>query len=111
MSSADRGLVPPGEAEISEVPVALPVEDEGFGVFGQALGDDLGVEGVGKDLGPILERSVGGDGGGATDLMALGDDLKGELCLGGIHGEHRKIVDDEQVCADVFAHGAVQAAM
>jgi hypothetical protein len=43
--------------------------------------------------------------------MALGDDLKGELGLGGIHGEDRKIVDDKQVWADVSAHGAVEAAM
>src|ERR1051325_4582307 len=46
--------------------VAFVVEDEVFRALGEALGDDLSIEGVGEDFGPILERSVGGDGGGAT---------------------------------------------
>jgi len=43
------------------ISVAPPVEDKGLGALGEALGDDLGVEGVGEDLGPVLERpgSVG----------------------------------------------------
>lgn len=34
---------------------ALSVEDEAFGAFGEPLGDHLCVEGVGKDLRPVLE--------------------------------------------------------
>jgi hypothetical protein len=62
---------PPVRRKSVWVSVASPVEDEGFSAFGQALSDDLGIEGVREYLGPILERSVGGDGGGASHFVAL----------------------------------------
>ena len=42
-------------------PIAFPVEDEGLRTLSEAFGDHLGVERVREDLGPILERSIGGD--------------------------------------------------
>lgn len=91
--------------------VPLSVADEVFAALGQALGDDLGVERVGKDLGPFLEGTVGRDRGGAAVVVALADDLEGELGLSGVHLEAGKVVDDEQLSASVFAENALDAAV
>ena len=66
---------------------------------------------IGKDLGPVLEGAVGGDGGGAAVVVALGDDLEGELGLGGVHGEDGEVVDDEELGSDVAAEGAFEGAV
>jgi hypothetical protein len=36
------------------------LEDEVFGMFDETFGNDLGIERVGKDLGPVLERAAKG---------------------------------------------------
>ena len=82
-----------------------------LGSLGESLGNDLRVEGVGKDLGPILEWAIGSDAGGSSVVVALGDDLEGELGLGGVHGEDSEVVDDEQFGADVATQGAVEGAV
>jgi hypothetical protein len=79
------------------------LEDEVLCALGEALGDHLGVECVGEDLGPVLEGPIGGDAGGASKVVALGDNLEGELGLGGVHGEDGEVVDDEQLGAHVAA--------
>ena len=66
------------------------------------------LSGVGKDLGPVLEGAIGGDHGRAAVVVALADDLKGELGLGGVHGEDGEVVDDEQLGADVAAQGVLE---
>ena len=54
----------PGEREHTQSGVvfhraiALSVEDEVLGAFGEALGDDLGVERVGKTLGQSLNSRL-----------------------------------------------------
>jgi len=82
-----------------------------LGALSESLGDDLRVEGVGEDLGPVLERAIGRDASRSSVVVALGDDLEGELGLGGVHGEDREVVDDEQVGADVATQGAVEGAV
>jgi type II secretory pathway predicted ATPase ExeA len=77
------------------------LEDEVLGALGESLGDDLGVERVGEDLGPVLEGPIGRDAGRASEVVPLGDDLEGELGLGGVHGEDGEVVDDEQLGAHV----------
>jgi hypothetical protein len=59
--------------------------EQDLGAFGEPLGYDLGVERIRKDLGPVLEGAVGGDGGRASVIVTLGDDLECELGLSGIH--------------------------
>jgi hypothetical protein len=39
-------------------PISLSVEDEGLRPLRETLGDHLGVERVGEDLGPVLERAA-----------------------------------------------------
>ncbi len=73
-----------GSAEVSSSATAprrqaVPFEDEDLGTLGQALGDDLGVERIGEDLRPVLEGRLVVIRLGATVVVALGDDLKGEL--------------------------------
>jgi len=53
--------------------IALSVEEEVLSAFGESLGDHLGVESVGKDFGPVLEESIGGDAGRASVLVAFRD--------------------------------------
>ena len=72
------------------------LQEEDLGPLGDALGNDLRVERAGKDLGPVLEGPVGGDAGRATALVAVGDDLEGELCLSGVHRQDGEVVDDEE---------------
>jgi hypothetical protein len=90
---------------------ALSVEDEAFGAFGEALGDDLGVERVGEDLGLILEEAVGGESGRAAVVVAVGENLKGELGLGRIHLENGEVVDHQELGLLVAAQSAVEAAV
>jgi len=73
-------------------PEAL-VENEVLSTLGEALSDDLGVERVGEDLGPVLEWTIGSDAGRAAVLVAFGDDLEGELGLRGVHGQNGEVVD------------------
>jgi len=91
--------------------IAFSIKDKMLAALGEALSDDLSIEGVRKYFWPVLECSVGGDGGGAPIIVTLGDDLEGELCLSGVHGEDGEVVDEEKVCADKAAHGALQAAV
>lgn len=77
--------------------VAFAVEDEVLRSLGESLGNDLCVERVGKDLGPVLERPVGGDTRGAPIVLALRDYLEGELCLRRIHAQDGEVVDDDEV--------------
>ena len=89
----------------------LAVEDKVLAALGEALGDHLRVERVGEHLGPILEGSIGSDGGRAPVVVALGDDLEGELGLGGVHGEDGQIVEDEQIGPHVTAHRLLERAV
>jgi len=73
--------------------IAFPVEDEVLGAFGEALGDDLGIERVGEHLGPVLKQSIGRDARRAAVVVAVGDDLEGELGLRGIHGEDGEVIN------------------
>jgi hypothetical protein len=82
-----------------------------FCALGEALGDDLSVEGVGEHLRPVFEGAVGGDAGGAAVVVALADDLKGELCLSGIHLEGCEVVDDEQLGANILAQRFLEPAV
>jgi hypothetical protein len=84
------------------VSIAL-LQDEDLGDLGQSLGDDLSIERVGEDLGPVFERSVGGDAGRAAAFVAVGDDLEGELGLSGVHLEDGEVVDDEEHGGRVLA--------
>ena len=79
--------------------------------LGEALGDDLGIEGVRKDLGPVLEWAVGGDEGGAAVVVTLRDDLEGELGLRRVHGEDGEVVDGEQLGGEVATEDAVESAV
>ena len=47
-----RLAVSSSATRVAWLSVARPVEDEGFGALGEALGNDLGVEGVGKFASP-----------------------------------------------------------
>src|SRR6185295_6649781 len=97
-SEAERGCSIGAESGCVLVrSIPLSVEDEALGALGEALGDDLGVERVGEDLGPVLEQSVGRDAGRAMVLVALGDDLEGEVGLRRVHRQHREIVEDQEV--------------
>src|ERR1700733_13469948 len=88
--------------------IALSVEDEALGTLGEALGDDLGVERIGEHLGPVLEQAVGGDAGGSSVVVAVGDDLEREIGLCRVHGEHGEVVDDQEVGAAVAAERALE---
>src|SRR5665647_2686206 len=75
----------------------LSIEDEVFGSLGEPLVDDLSVERVREDRGPVLEEAVARDAGRAPVLVALRDDLEGEIGLRRIHRKHGEVVDDEEV--------------
>jgi hypothetical protein len=62
----------------------------------------------GKDLGPVLEQPVGRDAGRAMVLVALGDDLEGEVGLCRVHRQHREIVDDQEVGTAVTTECALE---
>ncbi len=87
------------------------LEDKVFGALGEPLGDDLSVERVGEYLRPIFEWAVGSDAGRAAVVVALGDNLEGELGLGGVHGEHREVVNDEELGADEATKGTLEQAV
>jgi len=75
VSGDDRERTSPARAvqleSVFRRSIALSVEDEVLGALGQAFGDDLGVERVGEDLGPVLEWPVGRDAGRAPVVVAV----------------------------------------
>src|ERR1700677_4301256 len=102
----------PGEGDGSGVSGAIAfLEDEVLGALRESLGNDLSVECVGEDLGPVLERTIGGDGSRAAVVVSLGDDLKGELRLCGVHREHGEVVDDQEFGTDVTPHRTLETTM
>jgi hypothetical protein len=52
--------VPPRRGGSVLISIASPIEHKGLGALGQAFGDDLGVEGVGEDLGPVRCSHISG---------------------------------------------------
>jgi hypothetical protein len=99
-----------GESESGFRSVAF-LENEVLGALGEAFCDDLSVERVREDFGPVLEGSVGGDEGGATVVVAFADDLKSELGLGSVHGEDSEVIDREKLGAYVAAESLFERAM
>src|SRR5688572_16073855 len=91
--------------------IPLSIEDEACAPLGESLRDDLRVECVWKDLRPILKRPVRGDGGRATVIVALRDNLERELCLRRIHREDGEVIDHEKVSAHITPKCALQNAM
>ena len=69
------------------------------------------LSGVGKDFGPVFEGPIGRDHRRAAVVVALADDLEGELGLGGVHGEDGEVVDGEQLGADVATEGFLERAV
>jgi len=49
--------------------IPLSVEEEVLGALREALGNDLCVERVREDLGPVLEQSIGRDAGGPAVVV------------------------------------------
>src|SRR5690606_40822724 len=84
-------------------------EHEVLTAFGESLGDHLSVERIWEYLGPLLEGTVGRDGGGAAVVIALTDYLEGELGLGRVHGETGEVVDYQQLGVGVLAKHAIDA--
>jgi hypothetical protein len=62
-------------------------------------------------LGHSLKGPVGGDRGGASVVVALADDLEGELGLGGVHLEASEVIDGEQVGLGELAQHTLEAAV
>src|SRR5512146_1500436 len=88
--------------------IPLSVEDEVLSALREALGNDLRVERVGEHLGPVLEQSIGRDAGGPTVVVAVGDDLKCEFGLCGVHREDGEVVDNQEVGATVATQRALE---
>ncbi len=50
---------------------SFPTHDEALGAFGESFSDDLGVERVWKNFGPVFKRPVRGDGRRASVIISL----------------------------------------
>ena len=97
VSQESAGSSDTWEAAVLET-VAVAVHLQDVNVVGepvkQSAGEPLGAEHVG----PLVEGQVGGDQDGAP-LVALGEDLEGQLGRGAGQGDKTQFVYDQQVQA------------
>src|SRR6201992_1406163 len=89
-------------------PIAVAVQFEDVDVVGQSVeqrtGQPLGPE----HAGPLVERQIAGDDGGAA-LVALAEDLKQQLGAGRRQGYIAELIDDQQLVTGQLALQAKQA--
>ena len=78
-------------------------------VVGQAIENGACEAFRAEDLGPFIERQVGGDDDGAA-LVALRDDLEEKLGPGLAQWHKTQLINDQQVLADQLFLQALQAA-
>ena len=75
--------------------VAVAVHLQDMDVVGEPVQQRAGEAFRTEDLGPLIERQVGGDQDGAP-LVALAEDLEEEFRAGGGQGDEAQFVDDQQ---------------
>src|SRR5882757_4552041 len=89
-------------------PIAVAVHFEDVDVVGQSVeqrtGQPLGPE----HAGPLVERQIAGDDGGAA-LVALAEDLEQQLAAGRRQRDIAEFIDDQQLVTSQLALQAQQA--
>lgn len=80
--------------------IAVAVDGSGVGVMGEAIKKSGNAGGVGKDLIPFLEGTIGGDDDG-TAFIATIDDFVQEVGGVVVIGKIGKLIDDEQLWSDI----------
>ena len=61
--------------------IAFSLQVKDLGSFGEAVNDGVSHGVIMKSLVPFSEGLVGGDGGGAPGLIALGEDLEDQVAF------------------------------
>src|SRR5271155_1137899 len=77
-------------------PVAVAVHFEDVDVMGQAVEQRAGEPFGAEHAGPLVERQIAGDEGGAA-LVTLAEDLEQELRAGRRQGHIAEFIDDQQL--------------
>jgi hypothetical protein len=88
--------------------IGFAVDGNDLGVVDEAVdeGDDAG--GVGEDLAPFGEGTVGGDEG-AFLLVAAADEFEQQIGMAVGIGEVSDLVDDQETGAGIMAQAAAQS--
>jgi hypothetical protein len=90
-------------------PVAVAVDGDWDAAVEEPVEEGCCDGGVGEDVAPVSDASVGGEDDGAVEV-SLGDDLEEGVGVFGWHGEVAEFVDDEDGWSFEESHGVGPAA-